>query len=163
MAVLGISQSLRRQLPSWSRTARRPSFPITITPTNGFTAQVTFSASNPIPVGACVFYPQPNPANVTSAQTFNFLFTTNDPATRNSCAYNFSHLHRTTDWGGAPFKCCWQCASWRSSPCLPLANFIRKNFFWTRAAVVVPALVLTFAALTFVGCGWRWQPQRVGS
>ncbi len=54
-------------------------FPVTVTPSAGTRVTITFSAPGPIPVGACVFYPQPNPTTVGAPQTFNFLFTTNPP------------------------------------------------------------------------------------
>jgi 6-phosphogluconolactonase (cycloisomerase 2 family) len=133
-------------------------FPITITPTNGFTAMVTFSASDPIPVGACVFYPQPNPATVTSAQTFNFLFTTNDPQ-QGTAAPMISPISIAPATGQRLIEMLLAVCLLALIAMLTARRFHPRNSFWTRAAVVVPMLLLTFAALTFVGCGGGGNPN----
>lgn len=133
-------------------------FPITLTPTNGFTAQVTFSASDPIPVGACVFYPQPNPATVTSAQTFNFLFTTNDPQ-QGTAAPIISPISIAPPTGQRLIQVLLAVCLLALIAMLAARKFHPRNSFWTRAAVVVPTLLLTFAALTFVGCNGGGNPN----
>jgi 6-phosphogluconolactonase (cycloisomerase 2 family) len=128
-------------------------FPITITPTNGFNPIVTFSAADPIPVGACVFYPQPNPATVTSAQTFNFLFTTNDPQ-QGTAAPIISPISSAPTSGQRLVQMLLAVCLLAALIAMLIARKLHpRNFSWTGAAVVVPALLLTFAALTFVGCG----------
>ena len=132
-------------------------FPITITPTNGFTPIVTFSASDPIPVGACVFYPQPNPATVTTAQTFNFLFTTNDP--QQGAAPIISPISISPLTGQRLVQLLLAVCLLALSAVLTTRKLYKRNFFWARAAVVVPTLLLTFASLTFVGCGGGGNPN----
>lgn len=127
-------------------------FPITITPTNGFTPIVTFSAADPIPVGACVFYPQPNPATVTSAQTFNFLFTTNDPQ-QGTAAPTISPIFNGPMIAQRLVQPLLAICLLAVIAMFTTRKLFPRNFFWTTTAVVVQALVLTFTALTFVGCG----------
>jgi 6-phosphogluconolactonase (cycloisomerase 2 family) len=129
-------------------------FPITITPTNGFTAQVTFSASDPIPVGACVFYPQPNPATVTSAQTFNFLFTTNDPQQGTAAPISIAPPS-----GQRIVQMLLAMCILALFAMLATRKLCPRNFFWTGAVVAVRTLLLTFAALALVGCGGGGNPN----
>jgi hypothetical protein len=133
-------------------------FPITITPTNGFTAQVTFSASDPIPVGACVFYPQPNPATVTSAQTFNFLFTTNDPQ-QGTTAPIISPFSISPPTGQRIAQMFLAMCMLALVAMLATRKLYPRDFFRARAVVAVPTLLLTFAALTLVGCGGGGNPN----
>ncbi len=132
-------------------------FPITITPTNGFTPIVTFSASDPIPVGACVFYPQPNPATVTTAQTFNFLFTTNDP--QQGVLPIISPISIAPMTGPRLVQMLLAVCLVALIAMLTIRKLYPRDFFWTRAVVVIPTLVLAFAALTFVGCGGGGNPN----
>ena len=126
-------------------------FPITITPTNGLTPTVTFSASDPIPVGACVFYPQPNPTTVTSAQTFNFLFTTNDP--QQGAAPIISPISIAPMTGQRLVQLLLAICLLALVVKLATRKLYPRSFIWTRAVVIIPTLLITFAALTFVGCG----------
>jgi hypothetical protein len=132
-------------------------FPITITPTNGFTGTVTFSAANPIPVGACVFYPQPNPATVTSVQTFNFLFTTNDPQ-RGTAAPIISPIS-IAPMNGQRLQLLLAVCLLALVLALYAGKVHPRTLLWSRAAILAPTSLLLCAALTFVGCGGGGNPN----
>jgi trimeric autotransporter adhesin len=127
-------------------------FPITISPAPGSTIQVTFFAPGPVPTGTCVFYPQPNPATVTSAQTFNFLFTTNAPqpglvaplGTRPKSP--FGPLTIRTLLAQMAIALTLLLLFWWQ-------KFRARGFFLPRYAVLIPMLVIAAVSLTFVGCG----------
>jgi hypothetical protein len=125
-------------------------FPITISPAPGSTIQVTFFAPGPVPTGTCVFYPQPNPATVTSAQTFNFLFTTNAPQPGlvapqgNRPESPFRPLTIRTLLAQMVIAFALLLLLWWQ-------KFRARGFSLPRYAVLASMLII--AALTFVGCG----------
>ena len=109
-------------------------------------------------MGACVFYPQPNPATVTSAQTFNFLFTTNDPQQGIAAPMTFP-ISNMPLAGQRIVQMLLAICLLALIAMLATRTLYPRSFFWTRAAIIIPTLLLTFATLTFVGCGGGGNPN----
>jgi hypothetical protein len=127
-------------------------FPIIVTPGPGANPSFTFSAPGPIPVGMCVFYPQPNPATITSTESLNFLVTTNDQQ-QGTAAPIISPISIAPMSGQ-------RLVQLLLAVCFLgflVAHYGNKphprGFLLPRTAALLPTFLLLFAALTFVGCG----------
>jgi hypothetical protein len=130
-------------------------FPITISPAPGSTIVVTFFAPGLVPAGTCVFYPQPNPATVTSTQTFNFLFTTNAPQSGLVAPLGTAPARPIAPLTVRSLLA--QIMMALGLLALLLVLLLQKcgarGIFLPRYAALIPMLLIAAVSLTFVGCG----------